>query len=304
MKMEVNKTDTKGKITIRVLDFFFYYGRVVFFKVGLAVFRLAEERLLQETEACDAIELLKNGLHYDPQRLFDVSFNEFRDITTDLVDEMQFHQQCFTTKQLQDSIEKAKQAFALDFSRSPVPQRRSPLTGPSCSRSPSSPTFASHSSSPSPSPPSSSLSSSPISSSSSSLLSQRLKRHAKEEEEKEEAALPAISVSQQDPGEDPDDESDIAEDIIVAAPPTRRTRMWAFGSHQPFVSLPEEHFQLEDMRKKSKRSRKSSLLSAKKYRSSRKTPISFSRLFDVDKSIFFSTSSSSSSLSSSLANSE
>jgi hypothetical protein len=49
------------EISTRVLDCFFYEGRVVFFKVGLAIFKLKEKELLNETEGNKIVNMMKMG---------------------------------------------------------------------------------------------------------------------------------------------------------------------------------------------------------------------------------------------------
>jgi hypothetical protein len=55
------------------LDCFFYEGREVFFKCGLAWFKMREEEILKEEEGKTIVDLMKQK-DIDGDKLFSVSF--------------------------------------------------------------------------------------------------------------------------------------------------------------------------------------------------------------------------------------
>eukprot|EP01117_Protostelium_nocturnum_P009233 TRINITY_DN3304_c0_g1_i1.p1 TRINITY_DN3304_c0_g1~~TRINITY_DN3304_c0_g1_i1.p1 ORF type:complete len:1323 (+),score=471.17 TRINITY_DN3304_c0_g1_i1:277-4245(+) len=68
------------EITNRILDCFFYEGREVFFKFGLAWFKMKEKEILEEEDGNAIAHLMKRKNEIDGDALFEIAFGEFDDI--------------------------------------------------------------------------------------------------------------------------------------------------------------------------------------------------------------------------------
>jgi len=75
------------EISNRILDCFFYEGREVFFKFGLAWFKLREKEILKEEEGKTIVDLMKQK-NIDGDKLFSIAFGEFDDIPLETVNEL------------------------------------------------------------------------------------------------------------------------------------------------------------------------------------------------------------------------
>jgi len=75
------------EISNRILDCFFYEGREVFFKFGLAWFKLREKEILKEEEGKNIVDLMKQK-NIDGDKLFSIAFGEFDDIPLETVNEL------------------------------------------------------------------------------------------------------------------------------------------------------------------------------------------------------------------------
>jgi len=76
-------------VALKLLDCFFFRGRVVLFQVALAVFSLFEERILALPSPADAIVLLDGVLELDEGELFRKAFGEFAVVTEEAVENLE-----------------------------------------------------------------------------------------------------------------------------------------------------------------------------------------------------------------------
>ncbi|PRP80199.1 hypothetical protein PROFUN_12157 [Planoprotostelium fungivorum] len=75
------------ELSNRILDCFFYEGREVFFKFGLAWFKMREEEILKEEEGKTIVDLMKQK-DIDGDKLFSIAFGEFDNIPLETVNEL------------------------------------------------------------------------------------------------------------------------------------------------------------------------------------------------------------------------
>lgn len=70
--MTMFMTSLPYEVSARVLDCFFYEGRQIFFKVGLALFKMREAEIMSNHEPQDIIMLMKNKNSFNYDNLFEV----------------------------------------------------------------------------------------------------------------------------------------------------------------------------------------------------------------------------------------
>eukprot|EP01102_Stenamoeba_stenopodia_P008543 TRINITY_DN2462_c0_g1_i1.p1 TRINITY_DN2462_c0_g1~~TRINITY_DN2462_c0_g1_i1.p1 ORF type:complete len:939 (+),score=263.42 TRINITY_DN2462_c0_g1_i1:565-3381(+) len=75
-------------VTMRILDMFFFNGSIVFFQIALALFKLNEAELLRFYDMNEIFEILNSG-KINADDLFNVAFEDFKDVTRERIVQLQ-----------------------------------------------------------------------------------------------------------------------------------------------------------------------------------------------------------------------
>lgn len=110
--------------TLRVLDCFFCEGRKILFQIGMSILKIYRSRILSCDDPLEVIDALKNS-DVDSNILFKVAFEDFENISNELIDELHKKYRCKVLKDLQSKLQKRKHTAAIQLSKRPYKARRS-----------------------------------------------------------------------------------------------------------------------------------------------------------------------------------